>query len=94
MDLLADQYVAPPVTVSADEEAKMLSSFLAKVYLEWAEQPCPALHNETPRHFARDPQQQSQVAALIDQMEQHDLGFRRTGQRAYDYGILRSHIGL
>jgi len=94
VDLLADRYIAPPVTVSTEEEVKMLSSFLEKVYLEWAEQPCPAFNNETPRHFAREPQPRQEVAALIDQMEQQDLGFRRTGHRAYDYGILRSHIGL
>ena len=94
VDLLADHYVPPPVTVSVKEEDKMLSTFLEKVYLEWAEQPCPALNNETPRHVAREPEHQKDVAALIDQMEQHDLGLRRTGQRAYDYGILRSHIGL
>lgn len=94
VDLLADHYVAPPVTVSTAEEAKMLASFLETVYLEWAEQPCPALDNETPRHVARDPQKRPHIATLINQMEEQDLGLQRTGQRAYDYGILRSHVGL
>ncbi|MGD9851143.1 MAG: hypothetical protein AB7T38_07740 [Nitrospirales bacterium] len=94
VDLLATEYVAPPVTVSVKEETRLLSSFLEKVYLEWAEQPSPTLNNETPRHYGRDVQGKQAVAALIDQMETHDLGLRRTGKPAYDYQTLRSHIGI
>ncbi len=94
VDLLASQYIAPHVTVPTKEEAELLSSFLERVYLEWAEQPCPALHNETPRRYARHARQDQEVATLIDQMEQHDLGLLRTGQPAYDYNILRAHIGF
>ncbi|MGE0475048.1 MAG: hypothetical protein AB7P17_15545 [Nitrospirales bacterium] len=94
VDLLAEEYIAPPVTVRTAEEARLLSSFSEKVYLEWAEQPCPTLNNETPRHYARVGRQQKDVAALIDQMAKHDLGLRRMGKPAYDYNILRSHIGM
>jgi len=94
VDLLADTYVAPPVTVSVKEENQLLSTFLEKVYLEWAEQPSPALKGKTPRQYCREAQNKTEVARLIDQMEQHDLGLQRTGQRAYDYSILRAHVGL
>lgn len=94
VDLLAAQYVPPPVTVSIQEEHKLLSLFLEKIYLEWAEQPAPALKGKTPRQYCREHQDTKEVAKLIDQMEHHDLGFQRTGQRAYNYSILRAHIGL
>jgi len=94
VDLLADTYVAPPVTVSVKEENKLLSTLLEKVYLEWAEQPSPALKGKTPRQYCRETQNTAEVARLIDQMEQNDLGLQRTGQRAYDYNTLRAHIGL
>ena len=94
VDLLADTYVAPPVTVSVKEENKLLATLLENVYLEWAEQPCPALNGKTPRQYCRETQDTTKVAELIDQMEQHDLGLQRTGQRGYDYTILRAHIGL
>ena len=94
IDLLAERYISPSVTVSIKEEAKLLSTLLEKVYLEWAEQPSPALKGKTPRQYCRDTQNTTEVAKLIDQMERNDLGFQRTGQRAYDYTILRKHIGL
>jgi len=94
VDLLADTYVPPPVTVSVKEENKLLSTFLEKVYLDWAEQPSPALKGKTPRQYCRENQDTTEVAELIDQMERNDLGLQRMGQRAYDYNILRAHIGL
>jgi hypothetical protein len=94
IDLLAEEYEIPEVTVSMEQENNLLRTFLEKVYLEWAEQPCPALKNETPRHYCRTPENKKAVAHLLDQMEQHDLGLRRTGQRAYNYQILRDHLGL
>jgi len=94
VDLLADTYIAPPVTVSVKEENKLVSTFLEKVYLDWAEQPSPALKGKTPRQYCRENHDTTEVAALIDQMERNDLGVQRTGQRAYDYNILRAHIGL
>lgn len=94
VDLLADQYVSPPVTVTAEEEVKLLTSFLETVYLDWAEHPSPALKGKTPRQYCREHHDTTEVAKLIDHMEQHDLGLQRTGQRAYNYSILRAHIGL
>ena len=94
VDLLSDTYFAPPIVVSSDEEHSMLSSFLESVYLEWAEQPSPSLNGETPRHYCSKSGDKAKVAALIDQMERHDLAYRRTGKRGYDYTILRGHVGL
>ena len=94
IDLLSDQYVPPPVTVSPEEEHKLLSTFLETAYLEWAEQPSPALNGKTPRQYCRESQSTTDVAELINQMERNDLGLQRTGQQAYDYSILRAHIGL
>ncbi|UCH91195.1 MAG: hypothetical protein JSU60_00280, partial [Nitrospirota bacterium] len=94
VDLLADTYVAPPVTVSAKEENKLLATFLEKIYLDWAEQPSPTLKGKTPRQYCRENQDRTEVAELINQMEQNDLGLQRTGNPGYDYNILRAHIGL
>ena len=94
VDLLADTYIAPPVTVSVKEEIKLLSTFSEKIYLDWAEHPSPALKGKTPRQYCREHHDTTEVAELIDQMERNDLGLQRTGQRAYDYSILRAHIGL
>jgi hypothetical protein len=94
VDLLSDTYGAPPVVVSKDEEQKLLAGFLESIYLEWAEKPSPFLNGETPRHYCSKTGDQAKVAALIDQMEKNDLGLQRTGQRAYDYNILRAHVGL
>jgi hypothetical protein len=94
IDLLARQYVPPPITVPVKEEIKLLSTFLEKVYLDWAEQPAPALKGKTPRQYCREHHDTKVVAELIDHMEQNDLGLQRTGQQAFDYNILRAHIGL
>ena len=94
VNLLADTYVAPSVTVSVEEENKLLSTFLENVYLEWAEQASPVLKGKTPRQYCRDHHDTTKVAKLIDQMERNDLGIQRTGQQAYDYSILRAHVGL
>lgn len=94
VDLLSDNYIAPPTIVSQEEEHQILASLLEIVYLDWAETPSPLLKGQSPRHFCSAQQDTKEVAAIIDQMEQHDLGRRRTGQPAYDYNILRGHIGL
>lgn len=94
VDLLSDSYIAPPTIVPKKEEQQILASLLETVYLEWAETPSPLLKGQSPRHFCSARQDTKDVAAIIDQMEQHDLGRRRTGQSAYDYNILRGHIGL
>ena len=94
IDLLADTYVAPSVTVSGKEEHNLLTTFSESVFLEWAEQPSPILGGKTPRQYCRENHDTKEVAKLIDQMEQNDLGLERTGQRAYDYSTLRAHVGL
>jgi hypothetical protein len=94
VDLLSDVYGAPPVKVSKAEEQKLLTEFLESIFLEWAEKPSPFLNGETPRHYCGKTGDRTKVAALIDQMEKNDLGHRRTGTRAYDYNVLRAHVGL
>jgi len=94
VDLLSESYVVPPTVVSQKEEQQILASLLETVYLEWAEKPSPLLKGQSPRHYCAAQNDTKEVAAIIDQMEQHDLGRRRTGQPAYDYNILRGHIGL
>ena len=94
VDLLSDSYLAPPTVVSKKEEQQILASLLEKAYLEWAETPSPLLKGQSPRHYCAAQHDTKDVAAIIDQMEDHDLGRRRTGQPAYDYQILRGHIGL
>jgi hypothetical protein len=94
VDLLSDSYFASPTVVSQEEEQRILVSFLETVYLEWAETPSPFLKGQSPRHYCAAQQDTKEVAAIIDHMEQHDLGRRRTGKSAYNYNILRGHIGL
>ena len=31
---------------------------------------------------------------VMEQIERHDLAYRRTGKLGYDYNILRGHAGL
>ncbi len=93
VDLLSDTYSAPPVVVSKDEEQKLLAEFLGSIYLDWAEEPSPLLNGETPRHYCGKTGDLAKVASMINEMEKHDLGLRRTGQRAYDYNVLRGHVG-
>lgn len=93
MDLLSDRDIAPPTIVSQEEEHKIIASLVETSYLEWAEAPSALLNGQSPRHYCAAQQDTKDVAAIIDKMEQHDLGRRRTGQPAYDYNILRGHIG-
>jgi hypothetical protein len=94
IDLLSDN--APPLkpVVSKDDEHDRLVQLLELVYLGWAEHPCPALDKHTPREVARDSNRKSKVAQLIDELEQHDLAFLRTGEHGFDYQTLRVHVGL
>lgn len=88
---------SPPsqsLVVTTDEEQRLLNAFLESVYLEWVDLPSPALEGQTPRHAAAAPAARGKVAALIDEIERHDLGLRRTGKSAYDYNRLRVHVGL
>jgi hypothetical protein len=82
------------VTVHREEERGLIAAFLDSVYLEWADRPCPSLRGMSPRHAAAQPECRDGVAALIDERERHDLALRRTGALAYDYNVLRRHVGL
>jgi len=82
------------VVMTPEEDRALLNNFLETVYLEWAEQACPALDNQTPRHIMRSAAGREKVAALIAEMERHDPGVRRVGQAAFDYNKLRAHVGL
>lgn len=93
VDLLSDVVFTPVITVSREEEHRMLASFLASVFFRWAEEPCPALGGHTPRHAVKSGQA-DRVRALIDQLERDDLARRRTGKPGYDYNLLRAHLGL
>jgi hypothetical protein len=88
--------VAEPLTlvISAEEDRARLTGFLETLYLEWAEQACPSLGNQMPRHVATSAVGREQVAALIADMEGHDPGVRRVGQASFDYNKLRAHVGL
>jgi len=82
------------VIVSQEDDRNMLQAFLEKAYLEWSDQPHGMLGGKTPRHAAASAATREVVAHLIMEMEATDPGVRRNGQRAYDYNILRGHVGL
>lgn len=80
--------------VSQEDDRNMLRTFLEKAYLEWSDQPHGLLGGKTPRHAAASADTREVVAHLIMEMEATDPGARRNGQRAYDYNLLRGHVGL
>ena len=80
--------------ISPEEDRMLLRTFLETVYLEWADQESPGLDGKTPRHAAASHEGRSNVAALIHVMEANDPGLRRTGIQAFDYNVLRAHVGL
>jgi len=82
------------VVVSQEDDRALLHAFLETGYLEWSDQPHRLLGGQTPRHAAGSPATREAVARLIHEMEVTDLGVWRSGQRAYDYNILRGHVGL
>lgn len=82
------------VVVSHDDDRALLQAFLEKAYLEWSDQPHHMLGGQTPRHAAVRPATRETVARLIKEMESTDPGLRRGGRGAYDYNILRGHVGL
>jgi hypothetical protein len=85
-----------PVTavVSNEDDRAMLQAFLEKAYLEWSDQSHRLLGGQTPRHAAASPATREGVEGLIAEMEATDPGLRRGGKKAYDYNILRGHVGL
>ncbi|MCC6139677.1 MAG: hypothetical protein IT389_03575 [Nitrospira sp.] len=82
------------VVVPAGQDASFLKTFLETVYLEWTDRAAPVLGGQTPRHAAATPAGLGQVARLIDEMERHDLGWSRIGKPAFDYNVLRGHVGI
>src|SRR5262245_32070941 len=82
------------LVISTEEDRALLNRFLETLYLEWAERVCPSLGDHMPRHIAASAAGREQVAALIDDMERHDPGVRRTGDAAFDYKKLRDHVGV
>jgi hypothetical protein len=91
-DLRSNQPVV--AVVSNEDDRAMLQGFLEKAYLEWSDQPHRLLGGQTPRHAAASPAARESVARLIAEMEATDPGLRRCGRRAYDYNVLRGHVGL
>ncbi|MFN3681504.1 MAG: hypothetical protein ACK4VP_05610 [Nitrospira sp.] len=91
-DLMAGD--RPVVLVTPEEDRQMLSRFLERAYLEWADQPHPALKGQTPRHAAALPSMRKTVEALIDEMSVYDLGRWRTGLPAFEANRLRAQVGL
>jgi hypothetical protein len=84
----------PTLVVTREEDNMLLNQFLEKAYLEWSDQPHLALGGQTPRHAAAIPTMRGVVAALIDEMAQHDPGLWRLGKPAFNYNRLRAHVGL
>jgi hypothetical protein len=82
------------VVVTPEEDLALLKAFLEKAYLEWSDQGHAMLGGKTPRHASASMTTRQNVKGLIDEMERNDLGLRRAGHRAYDYNVLRGHVGL
>ncbi|RMH33632.1 MAG: hypothetical protein D6690_11840 [Nitrospirae bacterium] len=93
VDLLSDIVFTPAITISPEDEYRMLADFLETIWFRWAEEPCPALGGITPRYAVKSGRAKD-VLALIDQLERDDLARRRTGKAGYDYNKLRAHLGL
>jgi hypothetical protein len=82
------------VVLTSDEDRTLLKTFLDKAYLEWSDQVHLSLGGKTPRHAAASSATRAAVSELIDEMERNDPGLRRTGRRAFDYNVLRAHVGI
>ncbi len=91
-ELMSDEPLK--LVVTPEEDRTLLGGFLEKAYLEWADQPQPALDGQTPRHAATGQAMRSKVGELIDELERCDPGLSRTGQTAFDYNVLRARVGL
>ena len=82
------------VVVTPEQDASLLKAFLETAYLEWTDREAPVLGGQTPRHAAMTPAGCEQVARLIDDMERHDFGWSRIGKPAFNYNVLRGHVGI
>jgi hypothetical protein len=90
--LMADQPLS--LVVSPEVDLALLKAFLQKAYLEWSDQGHAMLGGKTPRHASASMTTRQSVIDLIDEMERNDLGLLRVGRRAYDYNVLRGHVGV
>lgn len=91
-ELNADQPLR--VVVTPEQDAVLLKEFLEAAYLEWTDRDAPVLGGKTPRHAATTPAGREQVGRLIDEMERNDIGWQRIGKPAFDYNVLRGHVGI
>lgn len=91
-ELDAEQPVRAVVT--PEQDAELLQAFLETAYLDWTDREAPVLGGKTPRHAATTKDGHEQVARLLDEMEQNDLGWSHIGRPAFDYNVLRGHVGI
>ena len=82
------------VVVTPEVDLALLNAFLENAYFEWSDQDHAMLGGKTPRHASASTTTRQCVIGLIEEMERNDLGLRRVGQRAYDYNVLRGHVGV
>jgi hypothetical protein len=82
------------VIVTPEQDATLLQAFLERAYLDWTDREAPVLGSKTPRHAATTKEGREQVARLLDEMEQNDLGWSHIGRPAFDYNVLRGHVGI
>lgn len=82
------------VIVTPEQDATLLQAFLETAYLDWADREAPVLGGQTPRHAATTPAGRDRVARLLEDMERNDLGWSRIGRPAFDYNVLRGHVGI
>ena len=91
-ELDAEQLVR--VVVTPEQDATLLQAFLENAYLDWTDREAPVLGGKTPRHAATMLASRDQVARLLDDMERNDPGWSRIGRPAFDYNVLRGHVGI
>lgn len=91
-DLDAEQPVRAVVT--SEQDATLLQAFLESAYLDWTDREAPVLGGKTPRHAATTQAGREQVARLLDEMEHNDPGWSHIGRPAFDYNVLRGHVGI
>jgi len=82
------------VVVTPEQDATLLQAFLESAYLDWTDREAPVLGGKTPRHAAMTPAGREQVARLLDDMERNDPGWSHIGRPAFDYNVLRGHVGI
>jgi hypothetical protein len=91
-ELDAEQPVRAVVT--PEQDATLVRAFLESAYLDWTDLEAPTLGGKTPRHAATTPAGREQVARLLNDMERNDPGWSRIGRPAFDYNVLRGHVGI